>query len=201
MYYLIRHHNKYNHDHFDFSFYYCPVDRNVTSNNESINFSEMYNSGNEETVENTVVDEKVQEGLHAEAISKDPCAGTASGAVVGEADMAESMSSELESTMDSITKEIARDLAEHYKELTKYAIVMNEIIDIVSNKEALQSEAHQEQKMVNECFSTEAHEPLNCSSFVHRFVQSVRDYTQIVFDSLGDDVEADDYTDDDDDCF
>lgn len=161
----------------------------------------MYNSGNGETDENTVVDKEVQEELCAEAISKGPCTDTTSGAAVGEADMTTRMSSEFELIVDSLTEEIAKDLADHYKELTQYAIVMNEIIDTLNNQEALQREAYQEQKSVDECFKTETHEPLNCSSFVHRFVQSVRDYTHIVFDSLGEDEEEDDRTYDEDDSF
>lgn len=196
MYYVVRYFNKYIHDHFDFSFYDGRVDRNATLNNGCINFCEMSNSCNGEAVENTVVDNEGQEGLCAKAISKDPCAGTASGAMGGES-MTTSLSSELESTMDSMSKEIAKNLAEHYTELTQYAVVMSEIIDTL-NKAALQSEACQDQKMVEECYKTETHEPLNCLGPVQQFVQCMRDYTQTVVDTLKDDEEAHDYIDDDD---
>lgn len=160
----------------------------------------MVKGCNGEAVENTVVDKEVQGRLCAEAIHKDTRAVATSGPVVGEADMTSSMSSEIESTVDSMSKEIAKSLAEHYTELTQYAVAMNGIIDILNNRVALQSEACQDQKMVEECYKTETHEPLNCSSSVQHFVQCMRDYTQTVFDTLGDDEEADDYIDNDDDC-
>lgn len=158
----------------------------------------MVNSCNGEAVENTDVDKEGQGGLCGEALSKDTCAATASGPVVGEAGMTMNMNSELESTVDSLSKEIGKSLVEHYTELMQYTVVMNGIIDTLNTRVAL-DEACQEQKMVEECYKTETHEPLNCSGSVQQFVQCMRDYTQIVLDSLGDDEEADDYIDDDDD--
>lgn len=148
----------------------------------------MFHSSNGETVEKTDVDKEVQGVLSAEAIPKDSCAGTASGPMVGEADMA-SESSELESTVNSMSKEIAKSLAEHYSELTQYAVVMSGIIDTLNNKAALQSKACEQQKMVEDCYKTETHEPLNCMGSVHQFVQCMRDYTQTVFDTLENDEE------------
>lgn len=166
--------------------------RNATSDNECINFSEMFNIRNGEAVENTVVDKEVQGGLRAEAIPNVPCASSASRAMVGLVDMNPSMSSELETTLDSMSKEIAKDLVEHYTELTHYAVVMNEIIDTLNNKMVLQSEVNEEQKMGDECDKTKKNDSLNCLNPVHQFVRCVKDYTEMVFDSLEDDKEGDD---------
>lgn len=166
-------------------------------NNERINFSEMFSRSNGEALENSVVDKEAQRGSRAEAIRNDPCASTASSAMVGLVDMTPSVSPEMETTLDSMSKEIAKDLVEHYTELTHYAVVMNEIIDTLNNKLELQSEAYEEQKMGNACDKTEKHESLNCLSPVHQFVGCMQDYMQIVFDSLEDDKEADDCFDGD----
>lgn len=153
---------------------------------------------NEEAVENTVDDKEVEGGIFAEAISKGLCSGAVSGAVVSETDITTSINSELESTVDSMSKDIAKNLAEHYTELTQYAVLMSEIIETLNNKVELQSEAYQEQKMDENCYLSETHEPMNCLGSVHQFVQCLRDYTQTVFDSLGGDEEADASVDDDD---